>query len=470
MWQRCAACVMLRSGLPMTAPESRVPPGTGPPPQRLGAWHAILRNTGWLLGGKLVSGVLSLVYLGLAIRALGPSAFGQFVLILGAAQAIATLTCFETWQLVMRFGMDRLQAGQDLLLGRLVGFCILLDIAGAIAGAGLALASITALGAAFGWSGELQGQALAFCLALLISFRSAATGVMRLHDRFGAAAFAETMMSIARMAGVLVVIAMGATVTRMLIAWAIAEMLTALAHWLLAFRILRPRRDWWSWRGLRAVPGSYPGFWQFAGITNAGSTLGLVGKQFAVLLVGAAVSPAAAGGYRIAHQLGQSLANISDMLSRATFSEIMRARASDAGRQLERLFHQASRLALVTGAIMIALLLAFGQIALNLLAGDAYASVYPLVLILGTAAALDAGGVAFEPTLLATGRAWLSFRLRLFSTAVLFAGLFVLLNWMGTLGAALAALFASLIALVSMGVAAWYSVRRTQCQVPATQP
>jgi O-antigen/teichoic acid export membrane protein len=122
-----------------------------------------------------------------------------------------------------------------------------------------------------------------------------------------------------------------------------------------------------------------------------GSTLGLVGKQFAVLLVGASVSPAAAGGYRIAHQLGQALANISDMLSRATFSEIMRARAGHTAAELARLFRSASLLALITAAIMIAMLLLLGRPTLALLAGAPYAPVYPLVLILGTAAALGRG-------------------------------------------------------------------------------
>ena len=150
------------------------------------------------------------------------------------------------------------------------------------------------------------------------------------------------------------------------------------------------------------------------------------------------------------------------MLSRATFSEIMRAWSSQTGKQLELLFRSASRIAFVTAAIMIVLLLLLGHSALGLLAGDQYASAYPLVLLLGTAAALDAGGVSFEPALLATGKAWLSFRLRLLSTVVLIVSLVVLLGRFGTVGAALATLSASLLALVTLGLAARRVVHQPQ--------
>ena len=429
-------------------------------PHRQSAWHGIVRNTGWLIAGKVISAVLSLAYLGMATRALGPAAFGQFVLVLGTAQAIATLVSFESWQLVMRFGMDHLAKARDAPLGRLVAFCMVLDVTGAIIGAGIAAVAITQLAPLFGWSPRMQGQSLAFCFVLLASFRSAATGVLRLNDRFGASAFAETMMPVFRMVGVLIVLAVGANVPRVLAAWAIAEFLTAVTHWIMAFRVLPPKRSWWRWEGLRAVPGEHPGFWRFAAITNAGSTMGLFGRQFAILLVGAEVSPAAAGGYRIAHQLGQSLANVSEMLSRATFSEIMRARSSPTAKDLRQLFRNASRIALITSAIMVGLLLLLGHAALGLLGGARYLSAYPLLLVLGAAAALDASGVSFEPALLATGKAWLSFRLRLLSTTALVLGLFILLARIGPMGAALATLMASSLALVTLGWAARRAIYR----------
>lgn len=402
--------------------------------------------------------VLSFFYLGLATRALGPEAFGQFTLVLGTGQAVATLVTFESWQLLVRYGMERLHAGRADALGRLIAFCAALDGAGAIAGCLLAAAVVTWLAPWFGWPDELRRQALLFCIVLLLCTRSAATGVLRLHDRFGAAAFAETVTPVLRLFGALIVVWRGATVTGLLAAWAFAEVVTALVYWTGALRTV-PLREW-RWRGAVSVPGEIPGLWRYAAIINGTSTLGLVGKQFAVLLVGAWVGPAAAGGYRIAHQLGQALANISDMMSRATFSELMRARAGETQRELAQLFRRASLMAAATAAVMILLVLAAGQSMIVALAGPAYASAAPLLLFLGTAAALDAAGVSFEPALIATGRAWLAFRLRLLSTVLLFGGLIAALQAFGTIGAAAATAAASALTLALLGTAAWRAVHK----------
>ncbi|AYJ84768.1 polysaccharide biosynthesis protein (plasmid) [Sphingomonas paeninsulae] len=427
-----------------------------PVPHR--TWRSIAQNTSWMLLGKIVGAVLSLIYLGMATRALGKTGFGEFVIILGAGQTIAALVSFETWQILLRFGMDRIDEGRSEKLGRLVAFCMVLDLSGVFIGTVLAVVGVQVLGPFFGWSDSVKHDALIFCILLLISERSAPTGILRLFDRFGIAAFAETVTPVVRLIGAVVVVSLGASVRGLLAAWAIAEMATAITHWILALRLIPLHARWWRLDGLRAVPGEHPGLWRFAGIVNATSTFGLVGKQIAVLLVGASVGAAAAGGYRIAHQLGQALANISEMLSRATFTELMRARATQTAQQLALLFRKASIMAGLTASVMIAIMLLLGKLLLSVLGGGQYAAAYPLVLLLGTAAALDAAGVSFEPALLATGRAWLAFRLRLVSGATLLAALFVALEWGGTTTAAAATCGVAALTLILFGTAAWRAV------------
>src|SRR5689334_14930179 len=68
------------------------------------------RNIGWLLGGRGFSGVVGLVYLAFATRALGPHGFGTFSLILAYGSGIANLIQFRSWQAVIRFGSVHLAA------------------------------------------------------------------------------------------------------------------------------------------------------------------------------------------------------------------------------------------------------------------------------------------------------------------------------------------------------------------------
>ena len=81
--------------------------------------RASARNFGWLMTTRGVVALLSLVYLGIATRSLGVADFGLFALITGAAQAIATMAGFQTWQIIVRYGVDHLNAEDDVALGRL---------------------------------------------------------------------------------------------------------------------------------------------------------------------------------------------------------------------------------------------------------------------------------------------------------------------------------------------------------------
>ena len=426
--------------------------------KRSGTLGRILENAVWLLAGKGVGAVLSLVYLGLATRTLGPTDFGQFVLVLGTAQTVGSLVGFQTWQLVVRYGMEHLQAGRREAIGRLVSFSVTLDLGAALAGCGLAALGVMLLGPKYGWDAEFRLQALLFSFVMLLTFRSTAVGILRLSDRFGMGAAADAVTPATRLAGALVAVATGATVTGFLLAWAVAEVATATVYWLLAARIGKGAVHWSHWKLIAEVPKENPGLLRFAAITNMGSTMASISNQFTVLMVGLFVGPVAAGAYRLAHQLGQALATLAAMMSRAIFAELTRAHFGTSKAQLSKLFRDTSKLASVAGALIILILLVAGEPALRLLAGNAYVGAYPLLLLLGAAAALDVGGVSYEPALMATARAGLAFWLRLIGTAMLLMLLAILLPTYGAIGAAIATLIASFVGLILFGVTAWRAI------------
>src|SRR3546814_15054061 len=80
--------------------------------------------------------------LGVATRTLGAADFGRFALITGASQAIALLVGFQTWQIVVRYGVDHLNSGDDVGLAALLRACVGLDVLSAVVGIGLAILKI----------------------------------------------------------------------------------------------------------------------------------------------------------------------------------------------------------------------------------------------------------------------------------------------------------------------------------------
>ena len=415
----------------------------------------MLENAGWLLAGKGFSALLGLAYVGIATRTLGLEGFGQFVLVLGTAQLVSSFVAFQTWQAMVRFGMGHVQETISPDLSRLTAFCIALDLGGAIVGCLLAGLAILLLGPSFEWSPAFRLEVLLFCCVMLLSIRSAASGLLRVHDQFALGAAADSVQAVMRLVGALVVLLVEPTVRHFLLAWAIAEVTMALVYWILA-----TRTEGWdlrsvSWREVRAVPAEHPGLWQFVAITNAGVTLRSVSRQFTVLLVGLVVGTAAAGAYRLAHQLGQALARVADLLSRAIFAELARLHSGGGGDKLDSLFRSATRFALGGAVVIVAILLLVGEPLLRLF-GPEFVGAYPLLLILGIAAAVEMVGVSFEPALMATGRAGTAFRLRVVATLFLLIMMAILLPMLGARGAAFANLASSFFAVLLFG---WFTRR-----------
>ena len=412
----------------------------------------ILANTGWLLGGKGVGAVLSIAYLAIVTRTLGVADFGRFALVLSAATVIKTVVSFDSWQIVVRYGQTHLARNDGDALNRVLRFCILIDLASAVAGGLVAATIILVFGDLLALPPGMGLQAWLFCMVMMITIRSSPTGILRLFDRFDSAAFAETMIPVGRMIGALMALALMPTITGYLIAWGVAELLCAGSYWWLALRVGRGRIG--RWRAGRAWEARMenPGIVGFLTATNLQTTLSSVGQQVAVLIVGLFVGPTGAGLYRLANQLANSLTKISGLLSRSIFVELSRSHAHGAA-ALGTLFRRTNRLALIAGAVIIALIVTIGRPLLGFIAGPEFLPGYPLLLLLGVSACIELIGVSYRPLLMATDRAGLSLRITFASTLLLLGLQAVLLPLYGTMGAAAANIVASIAGFAMMGLA-----------------
>ncbi len=415
-----------------------------------------LANAGWLLAGKGIGAILSLAYLGLATRSLGLEQFGEFSLILSTGQAVASFVTFQSWQIIIRYGVDLLEDGQHAALGQLARFAILLDLAAAIAGCAIAAIATLLLAAHLSWSAALTWQALAFCFVLLLTIRSAAVGILRLHNRFNIGAAADAVTPIVRFLGAVVAVIAGATVTSFLIAWAVAEIATAIVYWIAAYRtdpsFIGPPGE------VRGVAITHSGLGNYAFTVNLNATLNTGSKQLLIVLVGVIAGPAAAGAYRLAFQLSQALTRLADIFSRAIFPEYARVSTGKSPEAFAQLYRQTTRLALVSGGVICVLApIASGPI-LALVGGGAFADAYDILVVLSIATALEVMSAAYEPMLLSIGRTREILRIRLVATFLLFMIAGLTLQRFGGIAAAGASLLASAVAVVGYRLAARWAV------------
>lgn len=417
------------------------------------------RNIAWLLGGRGVAGVLSLVYLAAAARALGPERFGVFSLVLAYGGALAALAQVQSGQAVIRFGALHLAAGRQDRLARLLGSLALLDWAFALIGAALAFALVPWVAPLFGWTGEQQYGARLFSVILLLSTGGTPGGMLRLFDRFDLLSYAETVGPAVRLVGAVALSIAGAGLNDFLLVWALAVAAEAAASWIAALGMRRCTLTF----GRRAVKTA----WQentrigaFLTHSSLSGTLTLVWTYAGTFSVGGLVGPAAAGGFRLAGKLASAVGKPIEAATRALTPEMARLVADDDRPTLAAVTRRVTAAAILLDLVLIAFVALAGGDAVHLLYGRAFAFAGPIFLLLTIATAIDLAGVALEPVLNAYGHAGRMLTARVIGVVGQLAALALLVPTWGVTGAGLAAIIGATLMRGTMAAMAIRLLRR----------
>jgi O-antigen/teichoic acid export membrane protein len=445
-------------------PDNSAPPARQPDaPQGTHGLQRIFKNTAWLLAGKGFGGLLSLVYIAILTRNLGLTGWGQFALITGAAAALINFISFQTWQVIVRFGPNYLkdadngegQGGYDRGgFVRLIGLCTLFDILGALAGCGLVVLSAAFVAPYFGWDADITWMASAFAITMLLSIKSTPTGILRALNRFDLGTYAEAVIPLMRLIGVVSAWIWAPSLGYFLLAWGAAEVVHSIVYWIMALRqtgayfsISQAVRVRTAYRENNNIGG-------FLAVTNIGSTLDGFAKNSSVLLVGFFAGTAAAGLYRLASQISTAMTKISTLLSRAIFAEVNQVRTYHGDEALRGLFKQTTRFLMIAGIAVMGAVFVLGKPVLLLMSGPQFLAAYPLLVILAAAACIDLAGAIYEPVLLSGGAAHSTLWLNAINAAGFIVLISVLMPQYGVQGAAWAMLSSALLRLLLFGFAA----------------
>ena len=423
------------------------------PLQPRGRLGAIAGNLRWLLASNGLMALLSLIYLGIVTRALGVADFGRFALITGTAQMLATLLSFETWKIVVQYGI---RASRDReMVWQIEKTGVLLEGISMGAGFFVVVGYFALWSDPFSLGPALEPYAIGYILIQFATLRSTPIGILRMRDDFALAAAADSVQPVVRLVGAVAAWWFAPTVQGFLIAWASAEILTLVVYWLLVARsenigaMLLVR---WNWSEVRS---RNTGLGSFVLSTNVQSTLGAASRQIPLLLVGGFAGSAAAGAFRLATQLAAALSKISILVTRAAFPEIVRSVHMMTGRQIWRLIGRlgvAGAFAAITVMLVVVL---FGRTILTLVGGHAFAGGEPILFWLAAAGCAEMAATSVEPLLLARHGAGKAMLARALAVGVQLGATIWILPFEGATGAAVCACLGSAIALalLVMGLA-----------------
>lgn len=408
------------------------------------------RNSGWLGASAAFSAIASLVYVGLAARALGPAGFGSFAVIMTFGELITNFAQFQSWKAITSYGSAQRETGDEARLSRLIGYAATLDWVAGLIGAAAAIVIASAIAPLLHWSIHEQHSAALFGAALLLTSSTAPAGVLRVFDRFDLQVLTESLVQITRFAGCFVGWMIGAGVDWFLAVWALAALQLLVSQWLAVVRLgHRP-----SFRSLAATARENAGLWPFMLKTNVSSSLSLFWMQFGTLAVGAGAGAIEAGGFRLAYRFSQAMMKPVEIATKALFPEFARLVSEDDHSTMRKVLMQVSAISGAFACVVIVGTGLWGREILRLVAGPRFEYASGLLFLLSISAAINVIGFALEPFHNAHFRAGTVLRAYAVAAVVYAALLAILLPLAGADGAALASIVTALAILVQLSASA----------------
>lgn len=364
----------------------------------------ILRNARTLLSGKAAGGVLSLAYLAIAARSLGPEAMGVLVLAHAYIEVIAGLVRFQSWQAVIKFGSPMLRDENAGGLKRLLRYTIRLDIASAAASIAIALALAPVAAQWFGWPDDARGLVIAYCLSTPFLIAATPTGVLRLFDQFKPLGWQMTVMPLTRFIGALALWAFGGGLGAFLVVWIASVVMHGAALWVLGYREMRRRNVTPRLTG-PAEAAADRAWLPFMIKTNLSSSIDLMYNNLPVLIVGGVLGGAAASFFKLAFNLANLLGQPINMFNQAVFPELTRIEASDGRGAMVRVTLRTIATALAVAAPFVCIYVFFRAPLAVAAGGEAFRAAAPLVALMAGAQLIRIIALGLESAVLALGRA-----------------------------------------------------------------
>ncbi len=430
-----------------------------------GIVRRIYTNLGLLLGGKAAAGLISLIYLFMATRMLGPVQYGELVLLNSFVTLIGGLIAFPAWHAIVRYGVGGRTADEHAKLIRLLRFAGAIEIVAGIVAVASAAIFAPLLGPRLGWSAETQALALPFSFAVLATVRTTPAGFLQLIKRFDLLGLHQIVTPVMRLIGTFLVYAMDWGLRGFVIAWLVAALVECVSLWIIG--IIFARRHF----GERALLGAvedvrheHDGLMPFMLTANADILLSELAGRITPLIMGWVLGPAAAGLYAVAHRTTIVIAQPAQILGQAVYAELTRlVSGGGSGQAVRQALIKCIGIALVPAVPLLIILMLFSNPIATLVAGPDFVGAAGIMVCLGVARVIAISGPPTSAALIALGRPARSLVSNLVTSLGLLPALPLLTSLWGLAGAGVHAVIQATMASLML---AYFLSRETHRRPP----
>lgn len=428
----------------------------------VGRIQRIFKGLGLVVGGKAGAGLISLIYLVLATRFLGPTEYGVLVLVHAYVTTVCGIVEFPSWQAIVRYGAEADREGDNHRLGRLLRFGAGVELAGGALAIVSAMALAQFVGPHLGWPPKAMAFAQVYSFAVLGSVRSTPSGYLQLIGRFDLIGLHNLVQPIVRLGGALIVIAFGWGIKSFLVVWLLAALAEFAVLWAMGFWFAARRLGASLWNPQAGdVALENPGIWRFLIATNADVTLSELAGRIAPLIVGWIMGPASAGLFAVAQRATVIIAQPAQILGNTSYAELAHIVAGGGGgKPLRQTLAKVVGISLLAALPVVVIVAVFPAAIVGLLAGPAFAAASTLMVVLVAARGIALVGPPCTSAISALGHPARSMSANLFSSLVFLPVLPWLLHRYGLMGAGIQAVGQALLASSLLVFFVWHSSRK----------
>jgi O-antigen/teichoic acid export membrane protein len=310
------------------------------------------------------------------------------------------------------------------------------------------MAAVPLAGHFLQWDSDMVAWAALYCLVILSTANGTPNGILRVYDRFDALSIQFTVGPALRFIMVAAAWALDAPMPVFIIAWGSAFAAGHVYMFVRGLIELRAHMKTGLWNGFHwgEVRERESDFWKFIGVVYWQTNIDLLPKHVSVLLAGSLLGPASAGLFRLAREFSTVLTQPAVMLREVLFPDLTRSfHAEDGG-----IRSVPFKTALIAGAVGLAFVLLsvfFGDALLGIV-GEEYVPAATLLSLLLLAASFDLASASLRAAAYAMGKAGSILRIHIVGILTYVSLFFLLTPFTGLTGPGLAAILASLLALV----------------------
>jgi O-antigen/teichoic acid export membrane protein len=405
------------------------------------SFKKVLDNAIIVLTGNMGANIFGLLSIAIFTHALGAEIFGYYVLFLTYIGIIDRIFNFQTWQAFIKYATDFQIRGEEYNLMMLLKYSFLIDFFSLSVAFLVAFIFVDFFMNFFAIPIEYTNLAIMMALSILFKVFEISTGIFRLFDEFKIQSKILIYVAVLKLMIFGLIALIQPTFANFIYATVFVQFVALVMKLFYSKQILNQNgfkikdisREVINYKLIKELK-----IFSFIVYNNFDVAVRMVSRQLDIVILGKLYGAEVVGIYRIAKEVANIIAKLTDPIYQAIYPEFAKLLSSNKKLEAKKTAKKISLYAGIAGFGFYLLFALLGEFSINLAFGDEFKGAYNIVLVYFIAIFIAIISLPLVPALHAKGLAKEAFWNQLFATIGYVIVLYPLTIYFSATGTAIA--------------------------------